>query len=347
MRVDDFSYELPAELISAYPLENRSASRLLCLDSSTGEISHNRFADLVSYLQPKDLLVFNDTKVIPARFFGEKETGGKIEILVERLLQNNRLKVQIKASKSPKLNSKIVFYAKNTEKKIDSLMASIVERDGGFFTIQFKPDICIESDLFPQGSIPLPPYMKRKEEHFDESRYQTVYAKKSGAVAAPTAGLHFDDMLINNIHEKGFSTTFITLHVGAGTFQPVRVEKIKDHKMHKELFEVSAAVSEQVNACKKQGGRVIAIGTTSVRSLEAAAVNGEVRPFFGETDIFIYPGYQFQIVDAMITNFHLSGSTLLMLVSAFSSKKMILDAYSEAIAKRYRFFSYGDAMLIY
>lgn len=347
MQVSDFFYQLPSELVATYPTESRSSSRLLSLDSSSGEIAHKKFPDLLEYLQPRDLLVFNDTKVIPARFFGEKDSGGKIEILIERILRDNKLLVQIRASKSPKLYSKINFYAKDTNKKISSLMATVVGRDEGFFTIEFESDINITNDFFAHGYIPLPPYIKRKEERLDESRYQTIYAKNEGAVAAPTAGLHFDDMLLKKIHEKGISTTFLTLHVGAGTFQPVRAENLKNHKMHKEFFEVNKEVCEQVNSCKQQGGRVIAVGTTSVRSLETAAFEGLLRPASMETDIFIYPGYQFRIVDAMITNFHLPESTLLMLVSAFSSKKMILDTYSEAIKERYRFFSYGDAMFIY
>ena len=347
MRVSEFNYVLPSDLIADYPCENRSASRLLCLDSNSGEISHQKFSDLLAYLKPTDLLVFNDTKVIPARFFGEKESGGKVEILVERILPNNRLLAQIKASKAPKPDSRIVFYEKETGNKLESVSARIVARNEGFFTIEFDALVNIAADLFPQGHMPLPPYIKRKDESLDESRYQTVYARNEGAVAAPTAGLHLDEKLLAQIANKGIGAAFLTLHVGAGTFQPVRVENIEDHQMHKELIEVSAKVCEKVNACKEKGGRVIAVGTTSVRSLEAAAENGKLMPCSRETDIFIYPGYRFQVVDAMITNFHLPGSTLLMLVSAFSSKRMILDASSQAIKQRYRFFSYGDAMFIY
>ncbi len=347
MRVSDFDYELPSDLIADYPSKDRTASRLLCLDKSKGDISHKNFPDLLDYLNPGDLLVFNDTKVIPARFFGEKESGGKIEVLLERILSERRLLVQIKASKSPKPESRIVFYDKASDKKVDSLSAKIVARDEGFFTIEFDAQPNLAKDLFPQGHMPLPPYIRRKDEQLDESRYQTVYAANEGAVAAPTAGLHFDKKLLTKIEDKGINTAFLTLHVGAGTFQPVRVTNIEDHQMHKELIEVGADVCEKVKTCKDNGGRVIAVGTTSVRSLESAASNGLLEPTSMETDIFIYPGYQFQIVDAMLTNFHLPESTLLMLVSAFSSKRMILDAYSKAIEQRYRFFSYGDAMFIY
>ncbi|NKB32277.1 MAG: tRNA preQ1(34) S-adenosylmethionine ribosyltransferase-isomerase QueA [Pseudomonadales bacterium] len=347
MRVGEFSYELPEELIADYPAENRADSRLLCLDSSSGETSHRQFPELMAYLRPEDLLVFNDTKVIPARFFGEKESGGKIEILLERLLASNKILAQIKASKSPKTDGKIFFYEKNSENRVEGLGAKVTDRDEGFFTLEFDAEIKLASDLFPHGHMPLPPYIRRGDEELDLTRYQTVYARNEGAVAAPTAGLHFDAALMQQVQDKGVDIGFLTLHVGAGTFQPVRVPNIEQHKMHKELIEVCEEVCQQVNRCKQRGGRVIAIGTTSVRSLEAAAKHGRLEAVSKETDIFIYPGYQFKIVDAMVTNFHLPESTLLMLVSAFATKNMILDAYSEAVRERYRFFSYGDAMFIY
>ncbi|GIT22322.1 MAG: S-adenosylmethionine:tRNA ribosyltransferase-isomerase [Gammaproteobacteria bacterium] len=347
MHVNEFSYDLPTELIADYPSAKRSESRLLCLDSVNGAISHQQFSELMKYIRSGDLLVFNDTKVIPARFFGEKESGGKIEVLIERVIGANKLVAQIKASKSPKPGTKIFFYKKNTDNPLSELVAKVVEREEEFFTLEFDTDLILTNSLFPHGHIPLPPYIKRHDEQMDQDRYQTIYAKNEGAVAAPTAGLHFDESLLEQIRDQGVETAFLTLHVGAGTFQPVRVENIKQHKMHKELIEISAEICEQVNQCKARGGRVVAVGTTSVRSLEAAATGGLLKPVSMETDIFIYPGYKFQIVDALVTNFHLPESTLLMLVSAFASKEMILGAYLEAIEKRYRFFSYGDAMFIY
>ena len=347
MRVNEFSYELPPELIADYPSARRSESRLLCLDSVNGTISHQQFPELMKYIRSGDLLVFNDTKVIPARFFGEKESGGKIEVLIERIIDANKLITQIKASKSPKPGTKIFFYEKNTENLVAGLVAKVLGREEEFFTLEFDACLSIKNSLFPHGHIPLPSYIKRNDEELDQDRYQTIYAKNEGAVAAPTAGLHFDESLLEQIRDQGVESAFLTLHVGAGTFQPVRVENIKQHKMHKELIEINADICEQVNQCKSRGGRVVAVGTTSVRSLESAAKDGLLQPVTKETDIFIYPGYKFQIVDALVTNFHLPESTLLMLVSAFASKEMILGAYSEAISKRYRFFSYGDAMFIY
>lgn len=347
MDLSEFNYELPDELIANFPATERIGSRLLCLSSKTGEIAHHQFPDLMGYLRPNDLLVFNDTKVIPARFFGEKESGGKIEVLLERVLKANFLRVQIKASKSPKPGTKLYLYNKGTEQINSELEAVVTERDAGFFTLQFDSELNLSSKLFPQGHMPLPPYIKREEELLDQSRYQTVYAEKEGAVAAPTAGLHFDHSLLDAIRERGADIAFLTLHVGAGTFQPVRVANIEDHKMHKELVEIGAETCEKVVKCKESGGRVVAVGTTSVRSLEALAQCGTLEPKSIETDIFIYPGFEFKIVDALVTNFHLPESTLLMLVSALSSKRMILDAYSEAINEKYRFFSYGDAMFIY
>ena len=347
MRISDFSFDLPENLIAQYPTEQRSGSRLLCLNSSSGEIQHNKFSDVLSYLNSGDLLIFNDTKVIPARFFGEKETGGKVELLMERLLSGNRLLVQVKSSKPLRSEMRLRIYRKNTEITEDSLEAVVVERSDQFYILQFDKSLQLKGQLFAHGYIPLPPYIKRVNESQDFDRYQTIYAQNDGAVAAPTAGLHFDENLFADLKLKGIDTDFLTLHVGAGTFQPIRVDKVDEHAMHTERFVISERVCEKVHKCKKAGGRVVAVGTTSVRALESAANKGKLSSADSETDIFIYPGFDFQIVDALITNFHLPESSLLILVSAFCSKNMILDAYSEAVQNEYRFFSYGDAMFIY
>ena len=347
MRISDFSFDLPEYLIAQYPAEQRSGSRLLCLNSSSGEIQHNKFSDVLSYLNSGDLLIFNDTKVIPARFFGEKETGGKVELLMERLLSGNRLLVQVKSSKPLRSEMRLRIYRKNTEVIEDSLEAVVIERSDQFYILQFDKSLQLKGQLFAHGYIPLPPYIKRVNESQDLDRYQTIYAQNDGAVAAPTAGLHFDENLFADLKLKGIDTDFLTLHVGAGTFQPIRVDKVEEHAMHTERFVISERVCEKVHKCKKAGGRVVAVGTTSVRALESAANKGRLSSADSETDIFIYPGFDFQIVDALITNFHLPESSLLMLVSAFCSKNMILDAYYEAVKNKYRFFSYGDAMFIY
>lgn len=347
MRISDFSFDLPENLIAQYPTEQRSGSRLLCLNSSSGKIQHNKFSDVLSYLNSGDLLIFNDTKVIPARFFGEKETGGKVELLLERLLSDNRLLVQVKSSKPLRSEMRLRIYRKNTEVIEDSLEAVVIERSDQFYILQFDKSLQLKGQLFAHGYIPLPPYIKRVNESQDLDRYQTIYAQNDGAVAAPTAGLHFDENLFADLNLKGIDTDFLTLHVGAGTFQPIRVDKVEEHAMHTERFVISERVCEKVHKCKKAGGRVVAVGTTSVRALESAANKGRLSSADSETDIFIYPGFDFQIVDALITNFHLPESSLLILVSAFCSKNMILDAYSEAVQNEYRFFSYGDAMFIY
>jgi len=343
MQISDFQYELPEELIANYPAEKRSASRLLCLDASSGELLHRRFDQLLDFIEPEDLLVFNNTRVIPARLFAQKETGGKVEILIERMLDGNRLMAQLRASKSPKPGTRLVFQADN-----GSIPAAVVEgRENDFFLLCFDVDVDVPALLVREGHMPLPPYIRRSDEEVDAERYQTIYAQKEGAVAAPTAGLHFDEDLFASLLAKGVDTAYLTLHVGAGTFQPIRVDNVLEHKMHKELVDVDEKVCQQVGACKERGGRVIAVGTTTVRSLESAAKDSPLAPFHGETDIFIYPGYDFQVVDAMVTNFHLSESTLLMLVSAFSEKDMLLGAYNEAVEQKYRFYSYGDAMFIH
>lgn len=343
MQTSDFQYDLPDELIANYPAQKRSSSRLMCLDATTGKLLHRHFNQLLDFLQPEDLLVFNNTRVIPARLFAQKESGGKVEILIERMLDGNKVMAQLRASKSPKPGTRLVFKADN-----ESIPAAVVEgRENEFFLLNFDADVDLPALLVREGHMPLPPYIKRNDEQVDAERYQTVYAEKAGAVAAPTAGLHFDEDLFTALKDKGVDTAYLTLHVGAGTFQPIRVDNVLEHKMHKELVDVDEKVCRQVAACKERGGRVIAVGTTTVRSLESAARNSQLAPFHGETDIFIYPGYDFKVVDAMVTNFHLSESTLLMLVSAFSEKEMLLGAYNEAVEQKYRFFSYGDAMFIY
>lgn len=343
MRISDFQYDLPDELIANYPAQKRSASRLLSLDASTGKILHRHFYQLLDFLQPEDLLVFNNTRVIPARLFAQKESGGKVEILIERMLDGNRAMAQLRASKSPKPGSRLLFKAEK-----GSIPVAVVEgRENEFFLLNFDADVDLPALLEREGHMPLPPYIRRSDEAVDAERYQTIYAEKAGAVAAPTAGLHFDEDLFAGLRAKGVETAYLTLHVGAGTFQPIRVDNVLEHKMHKELVDVDEKVCSQVAACRERGGRVIAVGTTTVRSLESAAKNSQLNPFHGETDIFIYPGYDFQVVDAMVTNFHLSESTLLMLVSAFSEKDMLLGAYNEAVEQKYRFYSYGDAMFIH
>jgi len=343
LQLSDFNYHLPEELIARYPAQRRSDSKLLCVNAETGELQHRIFREIDQLIGENDLLVFNDTRVIPARLYGQKASGGKVEVMIERVQEGNRLLVQIRASKSPKPGSQIVF--SQTDDTI--VTADVVSRNEGFTVLQFDPRLNLMAFLELHGHMPLPPYIKREDELLDKERYQTVYAQNAGAVAAPTAGLHFDEELLGKLRDKGVKESYLTLHVGAGTFQPVRVDNIAEHKMHKELVQVTQEVCDAVHQCRERGGRVIAVGTTSVRSLEAAAASGTLSPFHDETDIFIYPGYDFKVVDAMITNFHLPESTLLMLVSAYCSKKMLLGAYEEAIAKSYRFFSYGDAMFLF
>lgn len=348
MQLSDFTYELPENLIASHPAAERSASRLLSLDRKSGAAAHYRFSEIISFLNSGDLLVFNNTRVIPARLYGRKESGGRVEILIERQLGDDQILAQVRASKSPKQGNLVRLCATaDSEPEAPEDCLRVVGRRDEFFVLETASSDKLLQLISRYGHMPLPPYIKREDQLEDKERYQTVYAEVPGAVAAPTAGLHFDEPLLAALREKGVGTAFLTLHVGAGTFQPVRVDDITTHRMHSERVEITAAVAAQINACKNRGGRIIAVGTTSVRSLEAAARMGRVYAFSGETDIFIYPGFEFQIVDAMITNFHLPESTLLMLVSAFCSKKMLLDAYEEAIAREYRFFSYGDAMLIY
>lgn len=336
MRTSDFDFHLPEELIAQYPLEQRTASRLLHVSGE--QLIDRHFSDICDLLSPNDLLVFNNTRVIPARLHGHKESGGKVEVLIERVLDEHHVLAHVRASKSPKAGSQLILE--------DAVHATMLGREGDLFKLKFLGEQSVIALLDAHGHMPLPPYIERADEDDDQQRYQTVYAKHPGAVAAPTAGLHFDESLLNRLLNKGVKSAFVTLHVGAGTFQPVRVENIEDHHMHAEYIDVDAMVVEQIQQTKAQGGRVIAVGTTSVRSLESAAMQGELAEFHGDSQIFIYPGYKFKVVDAMITNFHLPQSTLLMLVSAFAGYKNIMQAYRHAVEEKYRFFSYGDAMLL-
>ena len=344
MRTDDFHFDLPDELIAQQPCEQRSASRLLHLsrtpEADQDPVQHRQFKDLIELLNPGDLLVFNDTRVIPARLYGQKATGGKVEVLIERLIDENHCLAHVRASKTPKVGSLLhIGDGGAYTLKVDA-------RQDDLFVLSSNNEVKLTEVMQQVGHIPLPPYITRADEEVDFERYQTVYSKNPGAVAAPTAGLHFDDAMIGRLKEKGVQSTFVTLHVGAGTFQPVRTENIEDHPMHSEYLEVSQATVDACRQTRQNGGRIIAVGTTAVRSLETASASGSLQTFAGETNIFIYPGYEFRSVDAMITNFHLSESTLLMLVSAFASKDSIFEAYRQAIEERYRFFSYGDAMFI-
>ncbi len=335
MRLNHFHFDLPDQLIARQPTADRRGSRLLAMDTD-GNIQHQTFADILEHINSGDLLIFNNTKVIPARIFGKKETGGSVEILIERITGNKTALAHIRASKSPKAGATLLLD--------QGFSAQMLGRVDSLFELEFSaPLLGVLDDI---GHMPLPPYIDREDTQEDKSRYQTVYAEQPGAVAAPTAGLHFDDQLLADIQAKGAELAFVTLHVGAGTFQPVRVENITDHHMHSEWLEVSEQVAKKIKATKARGGKVIAVGTTSVRSIETAASSGEIAAFEGDTDIFIYPGYQFKVVDKLLTNFHLSESTLLMLVSAFAGYTSIMNAYQQAVEEQYRFFSYGDAMLL-
>ncbi|HGM6604591.1 TPA: tRNA preQ1(34) S-adenosylmethionine ribosyltransferase-isomerase QueA [Serratia marcescens] len=343
MRVADFSFELPESLIAHYPQAERSACRLLQLDGPSGALTHGVFTDLLDKLEAGDLLVFNNTRVIPARMFGRKVSGGKIEVLVERVLDDHRVLAHVRASKAPKPGAELLLGDD------ESIAATMVARHETLFELRFNDERDVFTILNAAGHMPLPPYIARPDEDADRELYQTVYSEKPGAVAAPTAGLHFDEPLLAALRAKGVEMAFVTLHVGAGTFQPVRVETIEDHVMHAEYAEVPLEVVDAVLACKARGKRVVAVGTTSVRSLESAAAASKealIAPFFGDTSIFIYPGYHYQVIDALVTNFHLPESTLIMLVSAFAGYKNTMNAYQQAVAEQYRFFSYGDAMFI-
>lgn len=345
MQVSDFHFELPDELIARYPMADRTASRLLKLDGNSGKIEDKGFTDILDSIQAGDLLVFNNTRVIPARVFGRKASGGKIEVLVERMLDEHSILAHVRSSKAPKPGAQL-FLGEN-----DQYEAEMVARHDALFELKFTSDKAVLQILEEVGHMPLPPYIDRPDEDSDQERYQTVYNEKPGAVAAPTAGLHFDEEILEKIKAKGAKLAFVTLHVGAGTFQPVRVDNILEHHMHAEYVEVTEEVVNTILETKKNGGRVIAVGTTSVRSLESAAQDAvkkgtELKPFFGDTDIFIYPGYEFQLIDGLLTNFHLPESTLIMLVSAFAGYDSVMNAYKHAVEQQYRFFSYGDAMFV-
>lgn len=336
MQLTDFHFDLPNELIARYPLEKRSDSRLLQVGPAE-EPQHGQFSNLLSQLTDKDLIVFNQSKVIPARLYGQKESGGRVEILVERVVDAKQLLVHLRASKSPKPGSTLIFsdYRFKMLGRADSLF--ILEADFPEHVLEVIEKI---------GEIPLPPYMNREAEASDLERYQTVYAKDKGSVAAPTAGLHFDQETMDALKAKGVETAFLTLHVGAGTFLPVRTDNILEHHMHPEYLQVSEELCQKVKATKARGGRVLAVGTTSARALESASREGELKPFQGDTSLFIYPGFQWHTVDLLLTNFHLPESTLMMLVCAFGGYEKVMRAYREAVDKLYRFYSYGDAMLV-
>lgn len=337
MRLSDFDYDLPSSLIAQYPEAARSESRLLALLDEEGPRDLT-FREFPSLLRAGDLLVFNNTRVMPARLYGCKETGGKVELLIERVISERRALAHVRASKAPKPGSRLLL-----GKALQPVLVG--ERRGELFLLQL-PQGDFRELMAREGHMPLPPYIQRDDQALDQERYQTVYAERSGAVAAPTAGLHFDRAMLDRLSSLGIAQTMLTLHVGAGTFQPVRQERLDAHVMHSEWLEVDAEVCRKVGETRAAGGRVIAVGTTSVRALEAAAADGELRPYRGETRLFIRPGYRFRSVDAMLTNFHLPRSTLLMLVAAFAGHRRVMEAYRHAIDRRYRFFSYGDAMFL-
>lgn len=339
MRVSDFHFELPNELIASEPLTERTASRLLVLDGHTGACQDRRFDAVAELLRPGDLLVVNDTRVIPARLYGVKESGGRIEVLLERLLDEHSALAHVRASKAPRPGARLWLEG--------AVPALVLGRQGELYQLRFDTAEPLLELIERYGHVPLPPYLRRADTSADRERYQTVFAARPGAVAAPTAGLHFDQALLRRLTDSGVAQARVTLHVGAGTFQPVRVQWVQQHRMHAEYLEVDAAVCAAVAEAQARGGRVVAVGTTVVRALETAACSGMLRPYRGETELFIYPDYRFRVVDALITNFHLSGSSLLMLVCAFAGRERVLSAYRHAVAQRYRFYSYGDAMFIH
>ena len=338
MRRDRFHYDLPPELIAQQPPAERSAGRLLTLDGTSGALDDRRVADLPGLLRPGDLLVLNDTRVIPARVHGRKASGGRVELLVERLPGGARVLCQLRASKPPRPGGELHLDG--------GVRASVVARHDDLYELALDGINDAAAWLERAGHVPLPPYIARPDTAADRERYQTVFAARPGAVAAPTAGLHFDAPLLARLAAAGIASTTVTLHVGAGTFQPVRVDDLAEHRMHAEWLEVGQAACDAVAATRAAGGRVVAVGTTAVRSLETAAAGGTLRPYRGETTLFITPGYRFRAVDLLLTNFHLPESTLLMLVCAFAGTDHVLAAYRHAVAARYRFFSYGDAMLL-
>lgn len=343
MKTSDFAFELPEQLIAKYPTEQRTASRLLHLDGVTGALGHHAFTDMLQFVDAGDLLIFNNTRVIPARLLGQKSTGGKVEVLVERMLDDHRVLAHVRASKSPKPGATLLLE--------NAIEATMLGRHDALFELSFAGEQTVLELLEAHGHMPLPPYIDRPDEDSDKERYQTVYNEKPGAVAAPTAGLHFDNAILAKLKAKGVQTEFVTLHVGAGTFQPVKVDNVEEHVMHAEYAEVPEPVVAAIKATKAAGKRVIAVGTTSMRSLESAAKKADetdelIVPFYEDTSIFIYPGFTFKVVDAMFTNFHLPESTLMMLISALAGQDNVMHAYAEAIKHEYRFFSYGDSMFI-
>ena len=338
MKLSDFDYELPPALIAQHPAAERGASRLLHLDGRSGELADRQFRDLPAWLRAGDVLVMNDTRVIKARLTGRKESGGKVEVLIERVLDRSRALAQVRTSKTPRAGSRLLL--------AQGAVAQVLGRAGEFFELNFLDCEDVFALLERAGSVPLPPYITHAADRGDDTRYQTVYAQTPGAVAAPTAGLHFDDAMLATLKAQGVQLAWVTLHVGAGTFQPVRVENLDEHTMHAEWYALPQATVDAIAAARAAGGRVVAVGTTSLRALESAAAAGELRAGSAETRLFILPGYRFRVVDRLLTNFHLPRSTLMMLVSAFAGMDNIRRAYAHAVAQRYRFFSYGDAMLI-
>jgi len=338
MKTQDFDFYLPSPLIAQHPTQERTASRMLCLDGSNGNLADKMFLDFPDACNAGDLLIFNDTRVIKARLFGHKLTGGNVEVLIERVINPQVAYAHVRASRSPKIGSRM--------RLSDAFDVEVAARHDDLFELHFLSDVSVFDLLEQYGALPLPPYITHAATDNDEERYQTVFAKNLGAVAAPTAGLHFNEALLEQLRQKGVHIAYVTLHVGAGTFQPVRVDNIAEHKMHSELFSIPQSTVDSINATRLNGGRVTAIGTTALRALESAAQHGELKAGDGDTDIFITPGYQFKVVDRLFTNFHLPKSTLLMLVSAFAGIDNIKKAYAHAVKKEYRFFSYGDAMLI-
>ncbi len=337
MRVDEFQYTLPETLIAQEPARRRRDSRLLVLDGASGAFQDRSFDQFSALLSPGDLLVLNDTRVVPARLLGKKATGGAVEILLERPLDKRRFLAQVHASKAPR---------PGTEIRIGEVAATVRARRDDLFELELANGHSPDSLMRQHGTVPLPPYIRRPASDSDGERYQTVYARREGAVAAPTAGLHIDRAMLEEIRGKGVDIGYLTLHVGAGTFQPVRCQRVEEHAMHAERIEVSADLCRQIGQTRDGGGRVVAVGTTTVRALETASLDGTTRTFAGETGLFLYPGCKFRCVDALLTNFHLPGSTLLMLVCAFAGREHVLRAYRHAVEARYRFFSYGDAMFV-
>ncbi len=338
MNLSDFDYELPPELIAQSPAVERTASRLLHLDGASGAMTDRRFRDIAELMSAGDVMVFNDTRVIKARLTGRKKTGGRIEVLIERVLAGDHVFAQVRASHPPREGSVLVL--------ADAVEATVIDRHGEFFRLRFENCEDVLQILERYGTVPLPPYIDRAAGTADEERYQTVYAREPGAVAAPTAGLHFDRLMLDTLRERGVVIAYVTLHVGAGTFQPVRVENLALHEMHSEWYHVPRETVDAIAQARREGARVVGVGTTCLRALETAAAGGELQAGFGDTRLFILPGYRFRVVERLLTNFHLPKSTLMMLVSAFGGMDNIRRAYRHAVEQRYRFFSYGDAMLI-